>query len=198
MLDRRTSPRLVYVLIIIIVLILDHATKWAAAAWLSQRQAVTALDGVILLFYAKNPGAFLSLGASLGPEYRFWLFTIGMLITDWSWTSSMWGSARSGPASSTWLILSSRSALLAWRAESYFCGKQKPVAITTRAAAGRVSLPKSNEHRPHCNESVAAGFDPYRHCAAGARCRRGRRHHAVSESPRRPRASATAVTLWRD
>jgi signal peptidase II len=91
MLDRRTSPRLVYVLIIIIVLILDHATKWAAAAWLSHRQAVTALDGVILLFYAKNPGAFLSLGASLGPEYRFWLFTIGIAVILLAITAFLFG-----------------------------------------------------------------------------------------------------------
>jgi signal peptidase II len=71
-------PRLVYVTTVVFVLVSDHATKLAASVWLSRREAVTALDGAIVLVYAKNPGAFLSLGATLDPEYRFWLFTIGV------------------------------------------------------------------------------------------------------------------------
>jgi len=71
-------PRSLYVISVVFVLVLDHATKLAASTWLSPRPAVTALDGAILLVYARNPGAFLSLGATLDPEYRFWLFTIGV------------------------------------------------------------------------------------------------------------------------
>jgi signal peptidase II len=68
------------VIIVLCVLVLDHATKLAASIWLSHREAVTALDGAILLVYAENAGAFLSLGASLDPEYRFWLFTVGIAV----------------------------------------------------------------------------------------------------------------------
>jgi signal peptidase II len=74
----RMHPRVVYATTIAFVLVLDHATKLAASIWPSRREAVTALDGAIVLAYAKNPGAFLSLGATLDPEYRFWLFTIGV------------------------------------------------------------------------------------------------------------------------
>lgn len=65
----------------------DQATKSMAQTHLSATQSISFLDGSVLFRYAENPGAFLSLGASLSPVARQWIFVfaaaallIGLLL----------------------------------------------------------------------------------------------------------------------
>ncbi|MEM8857795.1 MAG: signal peptidase II [Chloroflexota bacterium] len=73
----QTSHRLGAILIItFIVVSIDQATKYWA--WLTLRGAPTTtyLDGIIRLSFHENPGAFLSLGATLPPFWRTLIFTV--------------------------------------------------------------------------------------------------------------------------
>jgi signal peptidase II len=54
----------------------DQATKRVAAATLASRPGYSWLGDSVRLGYAENEGAFLSLGASLSPQVRFWVFTV--------------------------------------------------------------------------------------------------------------------------
>lgn len=65
----------------------DQATKAIARQHLAPSQRIELLDGIVILEYTENIGAFLSLGARLPETIRFWTFTIlvgavlvGMLI----------------------------------------------------------------------------------------------------------------------
>lgn len=55
----------------------DQATKLAAARWLKGAGRLAWLGDTMRLQYAENPGAFLSLGASLGPGVRNLVFVVG-------------------------------------------------------------------------------------------------------------------------
>jgi signal peptidase II len=55
----------------------DQKTKSLASQALRGRDNLSFLSGVIQLDYTENPGAFLSLGASLPGRWRTALFTIG-------------------------------------------------------------------------------------------------------------------------
>ena len=66
-------------LLLVIVLILagfDQATKSIAKRSLAGEPAREYLAGAVRLEYAENVGSFLSLGASLPDEARFWIFTV--------------------------------------------------------------------------------------------------------------------------
>lgn len=55
----------------------DQATKSLARDYLQHHAAVSFLGDTVRLQYAENPGAFLSLGASLPHEWGMTLFTLG-------------------------------------------------------------------------------------------------------------------------
>src|ERR1700757_3652916 len=55
----------------------DQATKSLARDHLQSRAASTFLGDTVRLQYAENPGAFLSLGASLPHEWATAAFTLG-------------------------------------------------------------------------------------------------------------------------
>ena len=71
--------------LLVLVLACDQATKIAARANL--RGASPREHGVLTLVYAENPGAFLSLGASLPPVARRVIFdglvTVGLAVAAW-------------------------------------------------------------------------------------------------------------------
>lgn len=73
-------PRLKRILVLVVVLLAcagcDQATKSMAQQSLARRPAQELAGGLLRLEYAQNPGAFLSLGASLSPSARFWIFTV--------------------------------------------------------------------------------------------------------------------------
>jgi signal peptidase II len=60
------------------VLILDQWTKQLALAHVRGHPPRVYLDGLFRIEYAENSGAFLSLGAALSPELRFWIFVVAV------------------------------------------------------------------------------------------------------------------------
>lgn len=69
--------RLSILLIVVLALIsLDQASKALSKRSLAGEPAQEYLGGVVRLEYAENVGSFLSLGASLPAETRFWIFTV--------------------------------------------------------------------------------------------------------------------------
>jgi signal peptidase II len=54
----------------------DQTTKVLAAKFLPRNDMLSYFFDSIRLGYAENTGAFLSLGSSLPPEYRFWILTV--------------------------------------------------------------------------------------------------------------------------
>ncbi|MFP4502605.1 MAG: signal peptidase II [Candidatus Hydrogenedentota bacterium] len=73
--------RLVYVgFTVLLVVVLDQATKWLAIAYLKEGPIIPFPAGwypndLFHLRYAENTGAFLSLGSTLSAGIRFWLLT---------------------------------------------------------------------------------------------------------------------------
>ncbi|MEZ4674912.1 MAG: signal peptidase II [Caldilineaceae bacterium] len=65
----------------------DQATKMIARQELATAPMQEYGNGFFRLLYAENPGAFLSLGASLHPDLRFWVFTVfvALLLSGLSW-----------------------------------------------------------------------------------------------------------------
>lgn len=64
-------------LVVIVVLVaVDQATKSIAQRSLAGEPARVFLGGAVRIDYAENVGSFLSLGASLPAEARFWIFTV--------------------------------------------------------------------------------------------------------------------------
>ena len=68
----------VFLSVFISQIVIDQWTKQLANAHLKGRPAITWLGDSIRLQYATNEGAFLSLGASLPPQARYWILTIGV------------------------------------------------------------------------------------------------------------------------
>ena len=73
-------PRIKRILVLLVVLVMcagcDQATKSIAQQSLSGMPAQTLAAGLLRLEYTENPGAFLSLGAKLSDDARFWIFTV--------------------------------------------------------------------------------------------------------------------------
>ena len=62
--------------LLVLSLGLDRATKLLAMAELQGRPRQSYLFGLFQLGYSENPGSFLSLGADLSDELRFWLLVV--------------------------------------------------------------------------------------------------------------------------
>ena len=73
----RLRPILIITLIVIAV---DQGTKYAAWLFLHGTRGFSYLDGMIRLSYHENPGALLSLGATLPPIWRTLIFTVLVAI----------------------------------------------------------------------------------------------------------------------
>ncbi len=75
MVMRRLS---VFLSVFIGQVVLDQWTKQLATAYLKNSPAKSWLGDTFRLQYATNEGAFLSLGANLPPQARYWVLTIGV------------------------------------------------------------------------------------------------------------------------
>lgn len=67
------SPKRRWVTLAVVVAVgvaIDQATKLLADAYIRGRGLVTVIDGFLELRYARNPGAFFSMGADLSPGIR--------------------------------------------------------------------------------------------------------------------------------
>lgn len=79
------------ILILLFVLIscvgCDQATKLVARQTLATAPMQEYAGGLFRLVYAENPGAFLSLGATLSENARFWIFVVmaALLLTGVGW-----------------------------------------------------------------------------------------------------------------
>lgn len=65
----------------------DRATKIIARQELATAPMQEYFNGFFRFIYAENPGAFLSLGANLHPDLRFWIFTVfvALLLSGLCW-----------------------------------------------------------------------------------------------------------------
>lgn len=73
----KQSSRLTIILTVLVLSIgCDQILKQVARTFLQYRPAVPLLDDFIRLQYAENSGVMLSIGASLSPELRFWIFVV--------------------------------------------------------------------------------------------------------------------------
>lgn len=66
--------------LIIILTLLDQWVKYLAVAYLKGQRGYAYFGDFIHIEYAENRGAFLSLGASLSDETRFWVFVFGVVL----------------------------------------------------------------------------------------------------------------------
>lgn len=76
--------RVVLVLVtLFLTLLIDQLTKLVAFRLLAGRSPIVFLGDVFRFEYAENSGAILSLGGSLSPQLRFWIFTVfvGAMLT---------------------------------------------------------------------------------------------------------------------
>ena len=84
-------PKLKRIVLLFFVLLscvgCDRATKIMARQELATAPMQAYGNGFFRLVYAENPGAFLSLGAGLHPEVRFWIFTVfvALLLSGLAW-----------------------------------------------------------------------------------------------------------------
>ncbi len=73
----RNTSRLTILLFALFVLVgCDQATKVVAQRRLSGMQPLSFFGNIFRLEYAENPGAFLSFGAGLSDDQRFWVFVV--------------------------------------------------------------------------------------------------------------------------
>ena len=68
------------VLVLVLCVGLDQITKEIATQYLSGSQAISYFNDVFRLQYSENTGAFLSLGAGLTDDIKFWVFTVSAAI----------------------------------------------------------------------------------------------------------------------
>lgn len=74
--ELRRTKRVAFVAALVVVLVgLDHLTKWLAVVYLKEHPPIIYLGDLFRLQYATNTGAFLSLGAGLPEHIRPWLLT---------------------------------------------------------------------------------------------------------------------------
>lgn len=57
---------------------IDQATKVLAVQYIQNQPPMVYLGGLFRMEYAENSGAFLSLGAALPAEVRFWIFIVAV------------------------------------------------------------------------------------------------------------------------
>lgn len=73
---KKSARWVVLAAVVIGGVLLDQITKYLADAQLKGQGLVTVIDGFFELRYARNPGAFFSLGAELSPDVRRLLFVV--------------------------------------------------------------------------------------------------------------------------
>jgi len=82
---RQTVPPLNKLIIVVLVSVscvgIDQITKGVAGQHLSDMRVISFLYDVIRLQYSENTGAFLSFGADLPENARFWAFVVFAAIT---------------------------------------------------------------------------------------------------------------------
>jgi signal peptidase II len=66
--------------VIVLLLVLDQWVKVLAVNSLKGFAGHSFLNGFVVVEYAENRGAFLSLGANLSDEARMWLFVVGVFF----------------------------------------------------------------------------------------------------------------------
>jgi signal peptidase II len=79
----RTNRIYIVLLVLALTICADQAVKVIAQQNLANRPPVSLLGGIVVLTYAENPGAFLSLGASLPAAARtaiFGVFVAAVLV----------------------------------------------------------------------------------------------------------------------
>ncbi len=57
---------------------IDQGTKYLAVESVRGKAPLVYFGGLFRIEFAINPGAFLSLGSSLSPEVRFWIFIVAV------------------------------------------------------------------------------------------------------------------------
>jgi signal peptidase II len=84
----KAISRSLFLLLVILACVgCDQATKSLAQTALGGRAALDFMNGTLRLVYVENPGAFLSVGAGLSAEWRFWLFVVfsGLMLAAFVW-----------------------------------------------------------------------------------------------------------------
>ena len=80
MLQKSRFTRGFWLGLVILVVVLDQFTKWIATEHIQGQPRQEFLGGFFVLQYAENPGAFLSMGASLPDELRFIIFVLAVAV----------------------------------------------------------------------------------------------------------------------
>lgn len=83
---------------------LDQITKHLADVFLRGRGVVTVIDGFFDLRYARNPGAFFSLGADLSPPLRRTVFVVASVAAV-GLILRLYAQAREAQASLRWALM---------------------------------------------------------------------------------------------
>lgn len=68
--------------VVVVGVLVDQVTKHLATAHLADRGIVPVIEGFFDLRYARNPGAFFSLGADLAPDVRRAVFVLASLAAS--------------------------------------------------------------------------------------------------------------------
>jgi signal peptidase II len=71
----RWKRAIVLVVVLFITVGCDQTTKSVAQSQLRGAEPISLFNNIILIKYAENSGAFLSLGADLSPTAQQWIFT---------------------------------------------------------------------------------------------------------------------------
>ena len=66
--------------LLITTLVLDQITKEWARNFFATHPPLSFIGGIVNILHSENPGAFLSLGAGMSENLRFYVFTIGVAI----------------------------------------------------------------------------------------------------------------------
>jgi signal peptidase II len=88
-----------------LVVVLDQWAKVLAVQYLKGALAKVYLGGFVVVEYAENRGAFLSLGANLSEAARLWIFVIGVFAILIFCIVSLWKSLPHLPTSFAYALV---------------------------------------------------------------------------------------------
>jgi signal peptidase II len=91
MLERSKRIRILSASVIAGVAI-DQLSKYAAMIYLDRDQIHSFWHDTLRVLYTENTGAFLSVGAQMSADTRFWLFTVGVFMVLVLATTYIWRS----------------------------------------------------------------------------------------------------------
>lgn len=80
MIKKHKKNVLVAAALIFVLIILDQWVKALAVTHLKGQRGYAFLGELVQIEYAENRGAFLSLGAGLSDDARFWVFVFGVVL----------------------------------------------------------------------------------------------------------------------